>query len=70
MGKIRDDLKEVQVIQVIRTTNRVVGSGTEEDPVRNVVQYWTIEGGELLDECDPFLYEFARKAGKTGKKTS
>ena len=66
---IRDELKEVQPMQVIRTTNMSRGEGTESDPVRQIVQYWTVEG-ELLDECDPFLYDLARKAGKTGKKTS
>jgi hypothetical protein len=44
------------------------GAGTDEDPVRAIVQYWTVDG-ELLDECDPHFYEKARQKGKTGKKT-
>ena len=65
---VRESLKDVHAIQVIRTTNKTIGTGTDEDPVRQLVQYWTTDG-ELLDECDPFLYEVARKAGKTGSKT-
>lgn len=69
MASVRENLKPVQGMQLIRTSNLVIGEGTEESPVRNVVQYWTLEG-ELLDECDPHLYELARVKGKTGKKTS
>ncbi len=65
---IRENLKDVQGMQVIRTTNMTRGVGTDEDPVRAVVQYWTVDG-ELLDECDPHFYEKARQKGKTGKKT-
>ena len=65
---VRDKLKPVQPLQVIRTTNKIVGNGTNADPVREIVQYWTTDG-ELLDECDPHLYEVARVAGKTGRKT-
>lgn len=50
----RESLKEVHAIQVIRTSNKTTGSGEKGDPVRTVVQYWTIDG-ELLDECDPHL---------------
>lgn len=66
---VRETLKEVQGMSVIRTTNMTRGEGTTEDPVRAIVQYWTVDG-ELLDECDPHLYEIARQKGKTGKKTS
>ena len=38
----------LEVIEVI--SNR--GSGTEEDPYRKVVQYWS-KAGELLAESDP-----------------
>lgn len=65
---IRETLKDVQGMSVIRTTNMTRGTGTDEDPVRAVVQYWTVDG-ELLDECDPHLYELARKKGKTGTRT-
>jgi len=51
---VRETLKDVQGMQVIRTSNFSVGSGTDDDPYRTIVQYWTIDG-ELLDECDPFL---------------
>lgn len=66
---VRETLKDVQAMQVIRTTNMTRGAGTNMDPIRAIVQYWTVDG-ELLDECDPHLYEFARRKGKTGKKTS
>lgn len=29
--------------------------GTEEDPVREITQYWDLEGN-LLIEKDPYLY--------------
>ena len=44
--------KECQVINVIRTTLKRRGEGTEDDPVRMIVQYWTLDG-ELLFESDP-----------------
>jgi hypothetical protein len=56
----RESLKEVHAIQVIRTSNKTVGGGSKEDPVRTVVQYWTIDG-ELLDECDPHLQGKGKK---------
>lgn len=65
---VRENLKDVVGMQVIRTNNMTRGAGTDEDPVRAVVQYWTVDG-ELLDECDPHLYDQARQKGKTGKKT-
>ena len=42
-----------RVIQVIETVKKR-GKGTREDVVRNVVQYWSLEG-ELLAENDPVL---------------
>lgn len=46
-------MNECQVIQVIRTTLLRRGKGqTEEDPVRCVTQYWTLDG-KLLWEIDP-----------------
>ena len=65
---VREQLKPVHAINVIRTFNKTVGTGADDDPVRTIVQYWTTDG-ELLDECDPFLHESARKEGKTGGKT-
>lgn len=42
-----------KVIQVI-VTESLVGLGTEEDPVRSVLQYWSLNG-ELLAKTDPVL---------------
>ena len=47
----------VQITEVIKTKT-AVGVGTEEDPVRTVVQYWDKEG-KLIGEEDPVM----KKAG-------
>lgn len=43
--------KSAKLEQVI-VTKTVVGTGTENDPVREVVQYWDLQG-KLLVEKDP-----------------
>ena len=43
-------LKKVKIIQVIETTS-VIGNGTEQNPVRRIMQYWSLKGA-LLAECD------------------
>jgi hypothetical protein len=43
---------KAEVIQVIRTDLDLRGAGTEDDPKRRVVQYWTLDG-TLLWEFDP-----------------
>lgn len=40
-----------KVISVI-VTEAIVGRGTEDDPVRSVLQYWSFQG-ELLAVSDP-----------------
>ena len=45
----------VQIIEVIKTKT-AVGNGTEEDPVRTVVQYWDKEG-KLIGTEDPIKRE-------------
>ena len=42
-----------KVIQVI-VTESVVGRGTEEDPTRSILQYWSLTG-EFLAKVDPVL---------------
>ena len=42
----------VEVIQVIHTHLARRGRGTDDDPVRIVDQYWTMDG-QLLVEFDP-----------------
>lgn len=44
-------IKEVEKIEVIRTTLKVKGNG-KDDPFRHVTQFWSLEG-ELLAEVDP-----------------
>ena len=44
-----------RVIQVIET-NAIRGRGTTDDPVRGVLQYWSMEG-ILLAENDPWEKE-------------
>ena len=36
------------------------GAGIEEDPVREVTQYWTFDG-KLIGEEDSFTYSAERK---------
>lgn len=44
--------KQVELLQVIRTTLLRNGSGkTSDDPVRRVIQYWSLDG-ELLATVD------------------
>ena len=44
-------VKEAKVIQVIET-KATRGLGTEKDPVRDVTQYWDLDGN-FLAEMDP-----------------
>lgn len=46
-------MKQVEVLQVIRTTNARRGEGVETDPVRILTQYWSM-AGDLLFEIDPY----------------
>lgn len=46
-----NSVKEAKVIPVIQVEAKI-GLGTEEDPVRNAIQYWDLEGN-LLAERDP-----------------
>ena len=48
--------KEVEVIQVIRTTLLRMGEGTDKDPIRRIEQFWTLDG-ILLAENDPHLFK-------------
>lgn len=43
--------KSARVIQVIETRS-IRGAGTNEDPVRDLTQYWDFDG-HLLAEFDP-----------------
>ena len=43
--------KLAEAVQVIRTVT-LVGSGTQENPCRDVVQYWTLDG-QLIATIDP-----------------
>lgn len=61
-----DGTKSAKVIQVIETKAKR-GLGTEKDPVRDVTQYWDLEGN-FLAEMDVnhlvALVEFDSKAVK------
>lgn len=41
-----------RVIEVIETEIEKRGEGTEEDPIRRLTQYWSLDG-RLLAEFDP-----------------
>ena len=47
---IPDAVTSVDVMQVIRTV-AMKGAGTEEDPFRNITQFWTLDGF-LIKEVD------------------
>lgn len=44
----------VEVINLIKTTLKRLGDGTELDPIRVITQYWDMDGN-LLFEYDPHL---------------
>ena len=45
-----NSVKKAKVIPVIQVEAKI-GTGTKEDPVRNAIQYWDLEGN-LLAERD------------------
>jgi hypothetical protein len=47
----RDPIREVKLVPVIMTVAER-GEGTQNDPVREVTQFWSRKG-ELLAENDP-----------------
>jgi hypothetical protein len=49
----------VQIVMLIKSTNKRVGKGIENDPVRIVTQYWDPFTGELVFEIDPEKQEKA-----------
>ncbi len=53
-----DGTQSAKVIQVIETKSKR-GLGTEKDPVREVVQYWDLEGTFLAEmdkeHCKPLI---------------
>ena len=64
-------MDQAQVMQVIKTTLTRRGNG-QDDPIRIITQYWTLEG-ELLAEVDPITkstepLEEPRLAKRTYKK--
>lgn len=51
----KERIQGVQVIEVVQV-KYLRGSGSEKDPVREVIQYWDV-GGRLLAERDSTLIE-------------
>jgi len=45
-------MKDVELIQVIRTRLTLKGNGKEDNPYHLVTQYWSLDG-ELLAEVEP-----------------
>lgn len=58
--------KSAKIIQVIETKS-IRGLGTEKDPVRDVIQYWDLDGNFLaemdIEHCAPII-EHDEKAVK------
>ncbi len=48
----KSNVNTVELIVVIKTES-ICGKGTEESPVRVVIEYWSLEG-ELLARVDTF----------------
>ena len=46
-----NSVKKARVVSVIQVEAKI-GTGTKEDPVRKVIQYWDLDGN-LLAEYDP-----------------
>jgi len=44
--------RKVEIIKIIRTTLTKYGAGTEKDPIREIEQFWSLDG-KLLWENDP-----------------
>ena len=53
-GDVDNRCKRAEVAVVIKTTT-LIGTGTENDPAREVVQYWTLDG-KLLATNDPISH--------------
>nr|DAT32067.1 MAG TPA: hypothetical protein [Caudoviricetes sp.] len=58
-----DGVKSAKVIQVIETKAKR-GLGTEKDPVRNVVQYWDLEGNFLAEMDTQFCLSAIEQEAK------
>ncbi len=50
-----NSVKEAKVVSVVQVEAKI-GTGTKEDPVRNVIQYWDTKGN-LLFILDPYVSE-------------
>lgn len=50
-----NSVKKAKVISVVQVEAKI-GTGTKEDPVRNAIQYWDLEGN-LLFILDPYVSE-------------
>lgn len=44
-------MDELEKVYMLKTT---IGKGTDEDPVRIVIKFYPIEGGECIGEIDNF----------------
>jgi len=44
----------VEIVQLIKTTLKRKGKGVEDDPIRVITQYWSMDG-KLEFEIDPTL---------------
>lgn len=44
-------IKSVELIEVIKTRT-VIGDGSKENPVREVIQYWDKAGKKLAEKSD------------------
>jgi len=53
--KFQKRAPRTEIIKVIKQTVSF-GDGTDENPTRNIIRYWGLNG-KLLAECDNFISE-------------
>lgn len=60
--------KSARIIQVIETKS-IRGLGTEKDPVRDVTQYWDLEGNFLAEMDTEFCVPIIEYEAKVVKES-
>lgn len=60
--------KSARIIQVIKTKS-IRGLGTEKDPVRDVTQYWVLEGNFLAEMDTEFCVPIIEYEAKVVKES-
>ena len=51
-------VRHAEIVEVLKTVS-VYGKGIEDNPIREITQYWTLEGKMLL-KIDPWVEDLKR----------